>query len=79
MFGWVIPLLNAIAAVPKIVGYVESFAAAVVSWYIGRQTTATLKAISDAAAFSARAKTQEERFNAAKLWRDALSRPRIGP
>lgn len=75
--GWVIPLLNAIVAVPKIAGYVESFAAAVVNWYIGRQTTATLKAIADAAAFSARAKTKEDRFHAAQLWRDALSRPRI--
>lgn len=77
MFAWVIPLLNAIAAVPKIAEYVERFAAAVVEWWIGRQQEKTLKAIADAAAFSARATTKELRYEAAARWRDALSRPRI--
>lgn len=76
--AWVIPLLNAIAAIPKIAGYVERFAAAVVDWYIDRQQTETLKLISDAAALSARAKTREDRLKAAEKWKEALSRERYG-
>lgn len=76
--AWVIPLLNAIAAIPKIAGYVERFAAAVVSWYVERQTRESLKQIADAAALGARAKTREERLNAAEAWRKALARDRIG-
>ena len=74
--GWVVPLLNAVAAIPKIAGYVERFAAAVTGWYVERQTSKTLALIADAAALSARAKTHEERLNAAQAWVRALSRDR---
>ena len=77
MFGWVIPLLNAVAAIPKIVGLVEDFAAQVVTWYISRQEKQTLALIADAAALSARAKTQKERLDGALAWKRALSRDRF--
>lgn len=70
-------ILNAISAIPKIAGYVEQFAAAVVGWYVSRQKAATLSAIADAAALSAHAQTDEDRYNAAAAWQKALSSPRI--
>ena len=73
---WVLAVLNALAAIPKIVGYVESFASLVTSWYVSRQTASTLSAIADAAALAARAQTDEERFAAAAAWQKALSRDR---
>lgn len=75
-FSFAYSLFNAIAAVPKILGYVEAFAAGVTQWYAERQTNETLKQIADAAAFAARAKTQEERYEAVNRWKSALSRSR---
>lgn len=77
MGNFLVLLLNALVAVPKLVGYVESAVSAVVAWYVGRQQASTLAAIADAAAFAARAKSDEDRYAAAQKWRDALSRPRI--
>jgi hypothetical protein len=74
--GWVIPLFNAVAAIPKIAGLVERFAAAVVEWYVSRQQRETLSLIADAAALTARAKTQKERLDAASAWARALGRDR---
>ena len=74
--AWVLAVLNALAAIPSIVGYVEKFCAAVVGWWIERQKKDALAAIADAAAAGARASTQEERLHAAELWRTALSKPR---
>lgn len=72
-------ILNALIAIPKIMGYVESFAASITLWYCQRAQTHTLQAIADAAALGARAKTDEDRYHVAKAWSDALSRPRITP
>lgn len=73
----VISLLNAIAAIPALVGYLNQFVQTVLGWYIGRQQSETLAEIADAAALSARAKTDDERFAAAERWQTALSRTRI--
>jgi hypothetical protein len=79
MFSTIMAVLNALAAIPKILGFVESFASAVAIWWCQRQTGNTLSAIADAAALASRAKNDEERMAAAMAWRDALSRPRITP
>lgn len=70
-------ILSALAAIPQILKYVQLFAEQVTLWCIEHQTNETLTEIADAAAMSSRAKTQEERLHAAKLWQDALSRSRI--
>ena len=72
----ILAIFNGLAAIPKIAGYVESFAAAVTSWYCQRQTAATLSQIADAAALAAGASTDADRFKAAQAWQTALSRPR---
>lgn len=73
----VLTILNALIAIPKIAGYVESAVQQIVLWYVQRQTAANLAAISDAAALSAHAQTDEDRYAAAKAWQDALSRPSV--
>lgn len=70
-------ILSALVKIPQILGYVEEFAKAVTQWYVARQTSQTLGMIADAAAFAARAKSDEERFQAALRWKNALSRERI--
>ena len=70
-------ILTALAAIPQILGYVESFTAAVSLWYIQRQNNQTLAEIADAAALAARASTDEERYAAALSWQKALSRARV--
>lgn len=74
----IVAILNGLAAIPKIVGYIESFASAVTGWWIARQTTLTLSMIADAAAMSARAQTDADRFACAAAWQKALSRPKVG-
>lgn len=66
-------ILNALVAIPEIAGDVETIAAAIVSWYVQRQTATTLAAIADAAAESANAQTEQDRLNAALAWSKALS------
>ena len=73
----VLAILNALVAIPKIAGYVESLAAAITSWYVNRQTSQNLQAIADAAAFAASAKTDSDKFLAAQKWQSALSRPNV--
>lgn len=70
-------ILDALIAIPKIAGYVEQIVSAITAWYVGRQKAETLSKIADAAAFAARAQTDEERYQAAEKWRSALSRPRV--
>ena len=70
-------ILTGLAAIPTIIGFVESFAAAVSLWYVQRQTTKTLSMIADAAALAGRASTDGERYAAAQAWKIALSQPRI--
>jgi hypothetical protein len=72
----VIAILNALVAIPKIADLVMQTVSAIVGWYIQKQTSDTLAAIADAAAFAARAQTDEQRYQAAEKWRTALSRPR---
>lgn len=73
----ILAILNALAAIPAILGYVEKFASAVTLWYISRQNNLTLSAISDAAALAARANSEDERYAAAQKWQEVLSRPRV--
>lgn len=75
--GTLILILNALVAIPKICGYVESFATTVVTWYVQRQSNQTLSLISDAAALAARAQTDGDRYAAAQAWQNALTRPRV--
>ena len=72
-----IAILNALAAIPALLGFVESFAQAIVLWWVQRQTGQTLSLIADAAALAARASTDEERYASAEAWQKALSRPRV--
>lgn len=76
MIEFVMALFNALAAIPKIIGYLNEFAAGVTMWYVNRANEETARRIVDAASLSARAKTQEERHKALDAWRDALSRKR---
>jgi hypothetical protein len=73
----VVAILNALAAIPAILGYVETFASAVTLWYVQRASAQTQAAISDAAALAARATTDAERYAAAQNWQTVLSRPRV--
>lgn len=72
-------LLDALVAIPKIAGYIESLVAAITFWYVNRQNGKALAAIADAAAFAGRAKTQEDRYAALDKWRAALQLPRVTP
>lgn len=70
-------ILNALAAIPALINFVESTAAAITSWWVARQTTATLTLIADAAALAANASTDADRMAAAVAWQKALSQPRV--
>lgn len=73
----VLAILNAIAAIPALLGYVEKFAAQCALWWIQRQKAESLAAVSDAAALAARATTDEERYKATDAWHHALGLPRV--
>jgi hypothetical protein len=79
MLEFALALFNGLAAIPVILGYVKDFAAGVMLWYARNSTKETLSEISNAAAWAARAETQEDRLAALDHWRSALSRPRITP
>jgi hypothetical protein len=68
---------TALANIKSIAGYLDQFAGAVMLWYVQRQGTETLSQISDAAALSARAQSDQDRYAAAQAWQTALSRPRV--
>ena len=70
-------ILSALAALPAILGYVETFASAVTLWFVQRQNNETLSAIADAAALAMRAQTATDRYAAAQAWQTALSRSRV--
>lgn len=72
-------ILSALAAIPAILGYIETFAGAVTLWYCQRATTQTLQNIADAAALGANAKTDADRIAVAQAWQSALSSGRITP
>lgn len=77
--AFVTAILNALIAIPKIGDMVSSIVDAIVTWWASRQTGETLVAIADAAALSARAQTDADRYAAAEAWQKALSRPRVSP
>lgn len=77
MISTIAGIFTALANIKAIAGYVEAFAGAVTIWYVQRQKNETLSMISDAAAFAARAQTDEDRYVAAEKWQQALSRPRV--
>jgi len=68
-------IIAAIKAVPIVDGW---FRALVVAW-MQSQEKATYQKIIDAAAFSARAATDADRYAAAAKWQEALSQPRQLP
>ena len=74
---FVIALLNALAAIPAIAGYLNQVIQTIALWYVQKQQTDALSAIADAAAFAARAQSDDDRYAAAQKWRDALSRARV--
>lgn len=76
---WLGTALTALANIKALAGYLDEAAKAITLWYLQKQQNDTLASIADAAAFAARAKTEEDRYAAAQKWRDALSRPRISP
>lgn len=72
----ILSILNAIAAIPQIVGYLEQFAAVVTAWYVQRQNTQTKSAIVDAIALDVNAKTDQDRYDAMDALQKALDRGR---
>jgi hypothetical protein len=74
-----VSIFNALAVIPQLVTWLESFAAGVVLWYVNRANGQVLKEIADAAALASRAHSKEERLAALRLWRDALAKPRVLP
>lgn len=73
----ILSILNGLAAIPKIADYLNQAIQTIVTWWIQRQQKETLAAISDAAAFAARAENEEQRFEALAKWQAALMRGRI--
>lgn len=76
MFAFAFKLLSFLVEIPAIINHVREFAAGVSYWYVQTQTKETARLIADAAAFAARAESEEDRIKANAMWRDALSRPR---
>ena len=76
MFEFAYTLIKALAAIPAIIGSIKEFAAGVSYWYAEIQTKETLAEIADAAALSARAETQDDRYAALARWKSALSNTR---
>lgn len=77
MIEFLLGLFTAISSVATLAGYAKQFAEGIVLWYVQNAKQETLISIADAAAYAARAKTQEDRFEAAKRWQEALSKPRV--
>jgi hypothetical protein len=70
-------IIGGVIAFFKAVPILDSWLQQLIALYVTGCQQKTLTMILDAASFAARAKTQDERFQAAQLWRDALSRDRI--
>jgi len=77
VIGVIFAIFKGLAAIPAILGYVKDFAGQVTLWFIQQQNNETLSKIADAAAFTARAQNDAERYKAAQMWQDAISRPRV--
>lgn len=70
-------LFTALANIKAIAGYIELFAGAVTSWYIGYVQDKTQAAIADSIALLRNAKTDDDRYKAGAALLAACSRPRI--
>ena len=70
-------VFTTILAIFKAIPIIESLFNQFVAFYMNQQTNQTLSLIVDAAAKSARAKNDVERYAAAQSWITALSRPRV--
>ena len=76
MLSLIPALLNALIAIPKIADSVNAVVTQITLWYVQRQQAAVLSSIADAAAFAAKAQTDDDRYKAAQMWQDALTKPR---
>jgi len=72
----IIKILEFLFKIPALVSTLDKWLTEIISWYLSKQTKDTLSEIADAAAFASKAKTKEERYEAAKKWQDAISRTR---
>lgn len=70
-------VISGIIAFFKAIPTLDRWLQQLIAAYVNGLEEKNLKAIADAAAFAARAKTQDERFAAAQMWQDALSRKRV--
>jgi hypothetical protein len=73
MASFISGLVAFFKAIPILDNWIQQLIAA----YVNACNEKTKAAIVDAAALSLRAKTQEDRFNAAAAWMKALSRDRV--
>ena len=65
-----------VRAIAVIVEAVQSAISQITAWWIARQDASVQQKIIDAAALSARASTDEERYAAAQNWQTVLSSTR---
>ena len=72
-----VKILEFLITIPRLAGIVEQLCAAVSAWYLSRQRAETYRQIIDAAALSAKAESQDDRYKALEAWRTALSRERV--
>lgn len=70
-------IIGGILGIIKEIPIVNDWFNQLIAAYLAAQTGATLSAISDAAALSARAVTDADRYAAATAWQQALSRERV--
>lgn len=70
-------IIGGVIAFFKAIPILDSWLQQLIALYVTNCQQKTLAMILDAASFAVRAKTQDERFQAAEKWRDALSRDRI--
>jgi len=69
-------IIAAIIAIFKAIPVLDSWFRELLASYLSSQATETQTQICDAAAMSARAKTDDDRYKAAAAWQSAMSRPR---
>jgi hypothetical protein len=72
-----VDIFTAIAAAIKAIPIIDSWFQKIVAAWMNGQQKQTMTQIIDAAAFAARADTDELRYQASEKWRKALSRPRV--
>lgn len=73
---FVVSLLNALVAIPKIADLVMSIVETISNWYIAKADVETNKLILDAASLAVKAHNKEDRDKALDAWKIALSRTR---